>query len=371
MRPERDRPVKKPLRHPDDGGNSMPHFRNTRAAGFWVVLVSLAGTAQAKPNIVGGRSISITEAPYQLMFETHEGNATGLCGAVWIGARWVLTAAHCVENATPENASIYAGITRHKEATAANAIPVARIIANSEFPKTWKDIAVMELAKDITSPLAKPIAWATAADSKAGLTSPGKLVVATGWGGINKDGKLADSLQMLRTAVADTEKYVISMVPKGTTADAGSCGGDSGGPFVVRDAAGTGWIVAGLSSFITSFCGDRNSPSSYTRVSVFGDWIRQQTGMVTGGIDPRGIIAPLKHASLFTAPGRFHLDHAQTLELQVVDPAGAVLFASRGAYAAGEHAFPAASEAAGARILRLVGAGTQETQMLPWKGALK
>lgn len=339
----------------------MRFFSNT---GLWRIsgFLALPALVAAKSAIVGGKSISITEAPYQLLMKVDEGNgATGMCGAVWIGKRWVLTAAHCVEDAAPERTSVYAGITRLKEAKPAIAMKVARIMANTEFPDTWKDIAVLELAQDIVSPLAKPIPYATPADARAGLTSPGKLVIATGWGGTNRDGDLADSLQSLRTAVADTQRYVISMVPRGTPKDAGSCGGDSGGPFVVRDAAGTGWIVAGLSSFITSYCGDPDSPSSYTRVSAFGSWIQQRTGLVTGGIDERAII----RTRYLTAPGRFHLDRARILDLQAVDAAGAVLFSSRRAWPAGDHAFPAAGAISGTRFLRLIADGRQETQLLP------
>lgn len=339
-------------------GVKVGQFRNTGFPRFsWILL--LPGISAGKSAIVGGKSISIKEAPYQLLMQTREeGGATGMCGAVWIGQRWILTAAHCVEDTRPEQISVYAGITRLREAKTANAMRVARIIADKDFPDTWKDIAVVELAQDITSTLARPIPYATAADVRLGLTDPGKLVIATGWGGTNHEGELADSLQALRTAVADTQRYVISMVPRGTREEAGSCGGDSGGPFVVRDAAGTGWIVAGLSSFITSYCGDPASPSSYTRVSAFNGWIQQQTGMATGGMDARATL----QGGFFTAAGRFRLDRARVLELQAIDAAGAILHSSRGAWPAGEHAFPATGS--GARFLLLIADGRRETGMI-------
>jgi hypothetical protein len=133
---------------------------------------------------------------------------------------------------------------------------------------------------------------------------------------------------------------------------------------VVRDAAGTGWIVAGLSSFITSYCGDPKSPSSYTRVSAFGSWIQSNTGMTTGGRDPRGIIGP-KHP---TAPGRFHIDGPRSLSLQAIDPAGAVLYSARGTYPAGDVALPA-GKGQGAHWLRITGVGINETIALPGAGA--
>jgi secreted trypsin-like serine protease len=314
--------------------------------------LGLSSTADAKSSIVGGHSVSITEAPWQLLFKVDEGGGlTGMCGAVWIGKRWAITAAHCVENATPANASIYAGITREREATDKTRVHVLHITANPEFPDTWKDIAVLELASDITSPLAKPVAFATPADVKMGLTSPGVEIRVTGWGGTNRNGELADSLQMLKTTIHDTDRYTIKIAADGSGIDRGACGGDSGGPFVVRDATGTGWIVAGLSSYITSYCGDPKSPSSYSRVSAFASWIQQNTGYFSVGTSDG---QPGRQA-FFTAPGRFRIQSAQAAELAILNLNGAVVRSERGVFAAGEHAAPVAGLAPGPYILRLQG----------------
>jgi secreted trypsin-like serine protease len=339
--------AERPLRTSTDVGEWMQPFCNRygnsyfklpalgilgAAAGF--LLGPGASGVNAKSAIVGGKSISIKDAPWQLLLEVDEGNgATALCGAVWIGERWVITAAHCVEDATTANASIYAGITRHSDAKKADRVRADRILANPDFPKTWKDIAVIHLASDITAPMAKPIPFATPADVKLGLTNPGTAIVATGWGGTNRDGNLADSLQMVKTTIHDTDKYVIEIAADGTGVNKGACGGDSGGPFVVKDAAGTGWIVAGLSSFITSYCGDPKSPSSYTRVSSFASWIQQNTGMATGGIAD----TPRMRAAYFTRPGRIHLDRAQRLDIAFVNAAGAVVGSTQGYFEAGDH----------------------------------
>lgn len=307
----------------------------------------------ADASIVGGKSITIREAPWQLLFLVN-GGAGGMCGAVWIGQRWVLTAAHCVEEATPDNSYVYAGITRQDEAVKANRIAVRRIVANPDFPEVWKDIAVMELAADITSPLARPIRFATAADVKAGLTSPGVEVVATGWGGTNRDGDLADSLQSLTTKVADTTRYEIRIAPKGNRPPQGACGGDSGGPCVVGDGTG-GWILAGLSSYITSFCGDPGSPSTYTRVSGFTSWIQQTTGVVTDVRDG----SPEKPNSYSAAPGRLKVGRDEFLEIVFADLSGSVLQSHGRYFRAGEHAFPVTGLAPGRYVLRIRGGERQ------------
>ncbi|GEM_PF-5378951 len=322
----------------------MGYFGNRVIQGFFGLTFALipgpgAGTLFAKTAIVGGKSISIKEAPWQLLFETDEGDGvTGHCGATWIGERWILTAAHCVENTVPSQVSVYAGITRNNEAKKSNAIKVDRIIANADFPKTWKDIAVVHLAADITNAIAKPVPFATLADVKAGLTDPGVKIMMTGWGGTNRNGDLADSLQSLTTTIHDTARYVIEIAADGSGLDRGSCGGDSGGPFVVRDASGTGWIVAGISSFIASYCGDPESPSSYTRVSSFASWIQQNTGMTTGGIaeTPR-LREPYFTQPYFTPSGKLHLDQGRRVAVEFVNPTGAVVGSISGYYGAGDH----------------------------------
>ena len=51
-----------------------------------------------------------------------------------------------------------------------------------------------------------------------------------------------------------------------------SCGGDSGGPMVVRKPSGS-WYQAGIVSFGPKRCGI-GRPGVYTKVSKYLDWIR-------------------------------------------------------------------------------------------------
>lgn len=316
--------------------------------------VGMIGAAvQAKEAIVGGKPISIREAPWQLLLLTESGDGSiGNCAASWLGGKWVLTAAHCVEDSPKEEIGIYAGITRRADAKPAVRNKVIRIISQPDYPRIWKDIAVLELEKPITASEAKPIRMASPQDVTAGYTRPGVAVMATGWGGVNRNGRLADTLQMVMSKVSDTTRWTLEWAGLGGTANIGSCGGDSGGPCVVKDGTGA-WILAGISSTISSFCGDPNSPSSYTKVSAFHSWVTGYIGSVVG-------IRPLQEAGaqalLFPGEGRFTLQRPQVLDVTFSALNGAILSRSRKFYAAGNYPMPA-KRLSGAHVLSIRGDG--------------
>ena len=63
-----------------------------------------------------------------------------------------------------------------------------------------------------------------------------------------------------------------------------TCKGDSGGPLYTRnsstpdteDNSEQPWTLSGVTSFGSSYCGDRSKPAVFTRVSEYLDWIRGQ-----------------------------------------------------------------------------------------------
>ena len=53
-----------------------------------------------------------------------------------------------------------------------------------------------------------------------------------------------------------------------------TCGGDSGGPMVIRKPGGA-WYQTGLVSYGSKICGS-GDPSAYTKVSEYLDWIQKK-----------------------------------------------------------------------------------------------
>lgn len=316
-------------------------------------LVLMAALAPDAAQIVGGKSISITEAPWQL----HMGG----CGASWIGGTWVLTAAHCLDdNPAPSSVYVHAGITRTKEESNSTRTRASRIILHPDYRKSSCencDIALVELVAPITRPLAKPIPLATPAHATAGLEKKGVACFATGWGFMDPNyTKTPDTLQGVHSKIYGADKTTINWAGNGTDT-VGSCMGDSGGPLAIKDAAGQ-WILAGVSSTIPGggddlICGDPDGPPNYTRVSTYYPWIIGITGAFPTALNPS--LAESRIA--FPRDGQFHLSEARFLETTLLSLSGAKLSQGSGLYPAGLHAVPMTGFAPGKYLLRIRGTG--------------
>jgi secreted trypsin-like serine protease len=230
----------------------------------------------AQPHIVGGVPIDISAVPFQVAL-LHKNVAdpfnAQFCGGEIIGPHAVLTAAHCVANASANNIQVAAGFTNLSQIPASGRRNVAQIHVNSLFnPQTLiHDVAVLNTPSG--SPAFAPNMRIRLNGWTAG-PAQGTLYGATGWGATATE--FPDHLQFaFLEDLAGTNgpcgsygnvykpaHQVCAGVPDSS---ADTCNGDSGGPLFFKASDGV-TTLAGTTSFGNG-CAQPNFPGVYDRVS--------------------------------------------------------------------------------------------------------
>jgi secreted trypsin-like serine protease len=248
----------------------------------------LAAFAKGDPGlrVGGGEPVSVVKVPGQvalLASNIPSNERAQFCGGSMIAARWVLTAAHCVDQGTsPAQVEVLSGTSSLGCGT--------RVKINKiEVHSSWNphandfDIALLELQKDLAG---LPIAGVSAANESAHLGS-GSQVTVSGWGALafgNPGGTTQlqavtvpfVSRDVCNRAVSYNGKVSENMICAGR-AQGGqdSCQGDSGGP--ATTIAGNERRLAGVVSWGEG-CGFPQKYGVYTRVARFGGWVKEKTG---------------------------------------------------------------------------------------------
>ncbi|WP_158966900.1 trypsin-like serine protease [Paraglaciecola sp. L3A3] len=205
------------------------------------------------------------------------------CGASFLGGKWVLIAAHCVDS---PNAFLFQMNVGEYDLSdgADNAIPIANTFIHPEYDADAinNDIALVELTQSIN---ADGIQLANKTLTRQ-LAEANSTATVAGWGGrtgyVSGEGPTSNSPDVLHkvdlTLLSNTackqnfsaNTITDAMLCATSSLEQGSCQGDSGGPLVVETNEGI--LQVGIVSFGVG-CADPNYPGVYTRVAEFTDWI--------------------------------------------------------------------------------------------------
>lgn len=264
-------------------------------------LSSVADAAQTR--IVGGTEIDIPTTPWQvaIISNKHDLYNSQYCGGTLVHAKWVITAAHCMEDeidneeVTTPASEVYVAVGMANLITPESTtqiLDVSRVIVHpSHHPDGSNyDIALLELAEPVDFDACGNACATVDVLTEEQLTSLARIgtdALISGWGNIStSDTIYADKLQAATVQIlncattnyASQPTYPITsyMFCAGVDGEVDSCQGDSGGPLVVDNADGSAKLLAGIVSWGNG-CAEPGYPGVYTKVAKLGHWIYTQT----------------------------------------------------------------------------------------------
>ncbi|MXO60467.1 trypsin-like serine protease [Altererythrobacter salegens] len=220
-----------------------------------------------------------------------------ICGAVYIGEKWALTAAHCVADFWPTDfGRVDIRYALHDLTIAGSSVEIAAIVKHAGHTRSGDsgDIALLKLA---AVPASRELKAAGVPDREAARAGypPNAALLVSGWGYTGETDRTSNPKDKFGKPQQTSRNLLVGEVNYLPAAECGpllragavkpgqmcaysagqvdSCRGDSGGP-LVRKAGSQPPVLVGLVSFGEG-CGQAGKPGVYADVGFYerNGWI--------------------------------------------------------------------------------------------------
>lgn len=268
---------------------NAPALRHRMGAALVAAVLTLTGVSVSAPQralaVVGGVPTAVEQVPWQALVIV-DGSPSRLCAGSIVDREWIITAAHCVADASPGIIQAHVGLDDLRQRSAGNQVNVAEIVVHPAWEPTKyrNDVALLKLSAPLSlGPRVAPVALPAGFDAAVWPPS-GTPASISGWGATRAGGSPSNELRAADIRVLGgpgdvtcgqygsdffVDVEICAGLPEGGV---DACQGDSGGPLIVRE--GNSVLLAGITSF-GGECARAGYPGIYTRITTFIPWIQQ------------------------------------------------------------------------------------------------